>query len=67
MKFVVLDDSEGIAASEVWFSLGGGFIEKLGRDAQDDDREDPNGFEFRSSHDLLKLCRDHSCTIAEIA
>lgn len=66
MEFCALDDKNGAIASGVWFSLGGGFIERLG-ESKDDDPEHPHGFDFRSSHDLLRLCQVHSCTISDIA
>ena len=67
MEFKALDANHDIVSSEVWFSIGGGFIERLGSENQDDDLEYPLGFDFRSSRDLLELCRLHSCTIADIA
>lgn len=67
MEFKALDANKNVVASDTWFSIGGGFIERLGIENKEDDREFPNGFDFQSSRDLLELCRTHSCTIAEIA
>jgi L-serine dehydratase len=67
MEFRALDASNDVITSEIWFSVGGGFIERLGGEGHDDEFEYPYGFDFRSSYDLLELCRVHCCTIAEIA
>ena len=66
MEFEALDEKGGIIASEVWFSVGGGFIEKLGSENQGDAKY-PHGFVFRSSEELLTLCRTYSCGIADAA
>ncbi|RXG83858.1 L-serine ammonia-lyase [Bradyrhizobium zhanjiangense] len=67
MEFTALDESGNVISSEIWFSIGGGFIERLDAENQENGLKYPLGFEFRSSHDLLDLCRLHSCTIADIA
>lgn len=67
MEFKALEENDRIVASEVWFSIGGGFIERLGSENQEGDKEYPHGFDFRSSHDLLELCRANACGIADIA
>lgn len=67
MEFKAMDASNDIIASEIWFSIGGGFVERLGGENQDENLEYAHGFDFQSSHDLLELCRVHSCTIADIA
>jgi L-serine dehydratase len=67
MEFKTFDKDNNILKSDVWFSIGGGFIERLGSENQNDDPKFPHGFDFRSSHDLLELCLVHSCTIADIA
>ncbi|MDH6261740.1 L-serine dehydratase [Bradyrhizobium sp. BR13661] len=67
MEFKVLDADSNEIASDVWFSIGGGFIERFGGENQNDEIEYSCGFEFRSSRELLELCRLHSCTIADIA
>jgi len=67
MEFKAIDANNNIVASDIWFSVGGGFIERLGTENQGEDCEYSHGFDFRSSHDLLELCRVHSCTIAGIA
>jgi len=67
MEFTALAADEAVIASEIWFSIGGGFIEKHGSDNSIEDVKYPHGFDFCSSQDLLELCRIHSCTIADIA
>ncbi|WP_456763203.1 L-serine ammonia-lyase [Bradyrhizobium sp. USDA 4011] len=66
MEFKALDVGTNVVSSEVWFSVGGGFIERLGAERQEGDLEYRLGFEFGSSRDLLELCRVHSCNIADI-
>lgn len=66
MRFEAFDANSETLAAEVWFSIGGGFIEKEHADEQKD-LAAPFGFEFGSSDELLRLCRDNDCTIAEAA
>jgi L-serine dehydratase len=67
MEFRAFDANNDVVISEIWFSIGGGFIERLGSDAEEKDLEHNHGFDFQSSGELLELCRIHSCTIADIA
>jgi L-serine dehydratase len=67
MEFEASDAKGKIVASETWFSIGGGFIERLGGESQEEELGYPYGFDFGSSRDLLNLCRAHSCSIADLA
>jgi L-serine dehydratase len=67
MEFRALDQNDDLIVSETWFSVGGGFIEKLGDNEQDQDIEPPTGFAFRSAQELLDLCQVHGCSIADVA
>jgi L-serine dehydratase len=67
MEFKAFDANNDVVISEIWFSIGGGFIERLGSDAEEKDLKHHHGFDFQSSGELLELCRIHSCTIADIA
>ncbi|WP_354126702.1 serine dehydratase beta chain [Bradyrhizobium sp. RT9b] len=67
MEFKAFDANHDIVASETWFSIGGGFIEQLGSENEGENIGYLHGFDFQSSHDLLDICRLHSCTIADIA
>jgi L-serine dehydratase len=67
MEFKALDANNDVVAAEIWFSVGGGFIERLGDDNRCDGPQYPEGFNFLSANDLLDLCRIHSCTIADLA
>lgn len=67
MEFKAFREGDSIVASEVWFSIGGGFIEKFGSESQEGDAEYIHGFDFRSSRDLLDLCRGNACGIRDIA
>jgi L-serine dehydratase len=66
MESKALDASDNVVASDTWFSIGGGFIERLGTESQEGHPKFPHGFNFQSSHDHLELCRVHSCTTADI-
>jgi L-serine dehydratase len=67
MRFQVFDGAEQLLAEEVWFSIGGGFVEKDGAPRAEDETPPPFGFCYRSSDELLAVCRAHGCTISEIA
>lgn len=67
MEFRALDVQGREVASEIWFSIGGGFIEQLGSEHQEKDVRYSHGFDFRSSEELLQICRSHCCSIADIA
>jgi L-serine dehydratase len=67
MEFKAFDQDNNVIASEIWFSIGGGFIERLGDAGQETEATYSAGFDFHSSRELLELCRRYSCTIADIA
>jgi L-serine dehydratase len=67
MQFEAFDAENGILASDVWFSIGGGFIERDGERSGGEIFTSVSGFEFRSSEELLALCRAHACMVADIA
>lgn len=67
IEFRARDEKDNVVATEIWFSIGGGFIERLGEVSQEAEATYSCGFDFNSSHGLLELCRRYSCTIADIA
>lgn len=67
MQFDALDLEGQKLASDVWFSVGGGFIERLGEKPGGRPLRSALGFDFRSSEELLAICRLHRCTIADVA
>lgn len=66
MQFAAMDSQRRVIKSDMWFSIGGGFIERLGSEGERE-TEFSCGFNFRSSNELLELCRVYSCSIADIA
>jgi L-serine dehydratase len=67
MKFESFDASQHVIADEVWFSIGGGFIEKEGEPVSSESELFAFGFEFHSSDELLSVCRKNSCSVADVA
>jgi L-serine dehydratase len=67
MQFGAFDAAGQRLAEEIWFSIGGGFVERMGTSAEDELSKSTVGFEFRSADELLALCRRQACTIAEVA
>jgi len=67
MRFEAFDANDEILATEVWFSIGGGFIERDGEGSRGDILTSVSGFEFRSSDELLALCCAHTCRVVDIA
>jgi L-serine dehydratase len=66
MRFEAFDATLRLA-TEVWFSIGGGFIERQGEQGGEEAFAAAFGFDFRSSDELLSLCRTNNCTIVEVA
>ena len=65
MRFSAFDSDGSLIFSQVYYSIGGGFIvkeEQYGRDLP----TSPVPYPFRSANDLLQSCRQHNLTIAEI-
>ncbi len=67
MQFEAFDAAHFKLATEVWFSIGGGFVERDGEQGAEEAFAGPFGFDFRSSDELLSLCRANNCTISEVA
>jgi len=68
MRITALDDSGSILASEVYYSIGGGFVvnteEAEGGNIVDDQTAIP--FEFSSAAELLAMASSQQVTIAEL-
>ena len=66
MQFKAFSGEFATLASDLWFSVGGGFIERDGHpDAGNAGYT--TSLEYGSAEDLLALCRARSCSISDIA
>jgi L-serine dehydratase len=66
MRFSAYSNEEKILLSQVYYSIGGGFItteEAFGHPAVDNN---PPPYPFTTAKQLLQLCRDNKLTIAEL-
>ncbi|MGY4155621.1 L-serine dehydratase [Bradyrhizobium sp. USDA 4461] len=61
------DKGREIIASEVWYSVGGGFIERDGDSGASKVQTFAFGFDYRSADELLAICRANVCAIADVA
>lgn len=68
MRFQALAQSGSVLVEAVYYSVGGGFIER-GDDVSDTDiaGDDSVPYEFHSAKDLLALSHTHGLSIAEIS
>jgi L-serine dehydratase len=67
MRFEAFNTENTSLAAEIWFSIGGGFIERDGDQGAGEAFESSFGYEFGSSGELLTLCRSYACTIYDVA
>ncbi len=67
MRFEAYDVTGQNLNTEIWFSIGGGFVELEGEDESGQSPPSVAGFTFHTTAELLELCRAHQCTIADIA
>ncbi len=68
MRFTAFDDTVTTLLSEVYYSIGGGFIEQetpAGTDLAGDNRTAPR-FPISSAHELLETCAAHTLTIPQL-
>lgn len=68
MRFTAFTSDGGRLLAEVFYSVGGGFIEwevEGEEDAARDSRPMPP-YPFRSAQELLQLCQEHSLTIPQL-
>jgi len=66
MRFSALDSNEGTIATQVYYSIGGGFILREGERAADKNVK-PVPHIFSSADELLRIGDDHKLSIWEIA
>jgi len=67
MRFSAFDSAGKLIASQVYYSIGGGFIvkeEEFGREAATSSQTVP--YPFKTAKELLHLCRQHGLSIADI-
>lgn len=65
MRFTAYDDKNNLLASEVYYSIGGGFIvteNEFGKDIH----SAPVPFPFNSAAELLSLCHQNKLSIADL-
>jgi len=66
MRFEIHDKNNNIIASDVYYSVGGGFIEKENDNAQVDTASINSPYPFTSAKELLNLCHTHNLSIANL-
>lgn len=66
MRFTAFDESGKLLVSQVYYSIGGGFI--CTEEDFDQTNEDNNAppYPFSTAFELLSLCKDNQLTIAEL-
>ncbi len=67
LRFTAFGEAGEVLGEELWFSIGGGFIERDGAADQPAGASIPHGFAYHSTRMLLDLCQNLGCTIAELA
>lgn len=67
MEFLAFDGADRVIESRVVYSIGGGFTEVEGQTPDHARQQCLVRFKFRSSQELLDLCRENSCKIADVA
>src|SRR5262249_38200801 len=65
MRFRAFDAAGGVIAEEVYYSIGGGFIQREGADTSQQDKP-PAPFSFGSADGLLRIGDDQGLAIWEI-
>ena len=65
MTFMAFDQHGFCLASETYFSIGGGFIQRKGEVLEDSSRSEPP-YVFSTAQALLKLAKEHQLSIADI-
>lgn len=67
MEFQAFDGCHRVIETRVVYSIGGGFTEVEGQAPAQISDACLASFKFRSAQELLDLCRDNSCKIADVA
>lgn len=65
MRFTAYDNKNNILASQVYYSIGGGFIVKE-EDFGHDSSVHAIPYPFKTANDLVQVCKKHNLTIAQI-
>lgn len=67
LRFAAFDAQDGMLHQALWFSIGGGFIEREGTAPAPSTSPPACGFAYHDSNALLALCEAHGCQIASLA
>lgn len=66
LQFDAFGGDGELISSEVWYSIGGGFVEREGAQ-HTSSASAAKGIALRSADELIDICRSHDCSIADIA
>lgn len=66
MRFSAFDDNDHLLINQVYYSIGGGFITTEEEFNQSTTDTNPPPYPFSTADELLKLCKKHHLTIAEL-
>jgi L-serine dehydratase len=69
MRFIAYDEAGKELAVQVYYSVGGGFIvnhEAASKDVHLGEDNDRHPLPFKTCDELLKICREHKLTIADV-
>ncbi len=67
MRFTALNSAENAIASDIYYSVGGGFIQKEGAELSPNVTRPEVPFPFSSADELLRIGEDHGLAIWQIA
>ena len=66
MRFIAFDDADNILLSQVYYSIGGGFITTEETFDQSTSEDHPLPYPFDTAAQLLKHCKDNQLSITEL-
>lgn len=66
MRFSAYDDEQNCVMTEIYYSIGGGFITTEEDFDKSDDASNPPPYPFSTGDQLLKLCQENQLSIAEL-
>lgn len=66
MRFSAFDEQNNLLFNQVYYSIGGGFITTEEDFSKTDENNCPPPYPFSTGDELLKLCKTHNLSIAEL-